>query len=107
MPTTIRRKYGRARLRSSAPETRPLSIIKSALGEMARIALTEPYMTAVERQQIYLRRLPKALDGLRVVHLSDLHYGPLVDPLHLERAIAIANDLKPDLIALTGDYISQ
>ncbi|HEU5238758.1 MAG TPA: metallophosphoesterase, partial [Pyrinomonadaceae bacterium] len=64
-------------------------------------------MIAVERQEIYLRRLAKALDGLRVVHLSDFHYGPLVDPRHLERAIEIANDLKPDLIALTGDYISQ
>ncbi len=74
---------------------------------MARVALTEPFMTAVERQEIYLRRLPKALDGFRVVHLSDFHYGPLVDPRHLERAIEIANDLKPDLIALTGDYISQ
>jgi predicted MPP superfamily phosphohydrolase len=74
---------------------------------MARVALTEPFMTAIERQEIYLRRLPKTLDGLRVVHLSDFHYGPLVDPRHLERAIEIANDLKPDLIALTGDYISQ
>ena len=74
---------------------------------MARVALTEPFMTAIERQDIYLRRLPKAIDGLRIVHLSDLHYGPLVDPRHLERAIEIANDLNPDLIALTGDYISQ
>jgi predicted MPP superfamily phosphohydrolase len=64
-------------------------------------------MLAIERQQIYLRRLPKALDGLRVVHLSDLHYGPIVNPRHLERAIEAANDLKPDLIALTGDYISH
>ena len=74
---------------------------------MARLALTEPFMTAVESQEIYLSRLPKALHGFRVVHLSDFHYGPLVDPRHLERAIEIANDLKPDLIALTGDYISQ
>jgi uncharacterized protein len=74
---------------------------------MARTALSEPFMIAVERQEIFLRRLPKALDGFRVVHLSDLHYGPLVAPRHLERAIAIANELKPDLIALTGDYISQ
>ena len=74
---------------------------------MARVALSEPFMLAIERQQIYLRRLPKALDGLRVVHLSDLHYGPIVNPKHLERAIAAANDLQPDLIALTGDYISH
>jgi len=106
MPTPIQWKHGRAR-RRPREEPRPLSLIKSALGEMARVALTEPFMTAIERQEIYLRRLPKELDGFRVVHLSDFHYGPLVDPRHLERAIEITNDLKPDLIALTGDYISQ
>ena len=74
---------------------------------MARVALSEPFMLAIERQQIYLRRLPQTLDGLRVVHLSDFHYGPLVNPRHLERAIEAANDLQPDLIALTGDYISH
>jgi len=74
---------------------------------MARVALTEPFMIAIERQEIFLRRLPKALDGFRIVHLSDLHYGPFVDPRHLERAIEAANNLNPDLIALTGDYISQ
>jgi hypothetical protein len=74
---------------------------------MARVAFAEPFMIAIERQQIYLRRLPKGLDGLRIVQLSDLHYGPIVNPSHLERAIQAANDLKPDLIALTGDYISH
>ena len=88
-------------------DARPLQVIKSALGEMARVALSEPFMIAVERQEIYLRKLPQALDGFRIVHLSDLHYGPLVDPRHLQRAIEIANELRPDMIALTGDYISQ
>lgn len=106
MPTPIQWRHGRPR-RRLRHEARPQGVIKSALGEMARMALAEPFMTAVERQEIYLRRLPKALDGFRIVHLSDFHYGPLVDPRHLERAIEIANDLKPDLIALTGDYISQ
>ena len=64
-------------------------------------------MLAIERQQVYLRRLPKALDGLRIVHLSDFHYGPIVNPSHLKRAVEAANDLRPDLIALTGDYISS
>lgn len=64
-------------------------------------------MLSIERQEIFLRRLPPKLDGLRVVHLSDFHYGPLVNPQHLERAVQAANDLRPDLIALTGDYISQ
>lgn len=107
MSTSTRRKYGRNRRRPLRPESRPLNVIKSALGEMARVALTEPFMTTIERQEIYLPRLPRQLHGLRIVHLSDFHYGPLVDPRHLERAIEIANDLKPDIIALTGDYISQ
>jgi uncharacterized protein len=88
-------------------DVRPLQVIKSALGEMARVALAEPFMIAVERQEIFLRKLPPALDGFRIVQLSDLHYGPMVDPRHLQRAIEIANDLSPDMIALTGDYISQ
>src|SRR5215813_6819638 len=107
MSIQAQRRSGKLRARRVQRDGRPLTVIKSALGEMARVALTEPFMTAIERQEIYLRRWPKDLSGLRVVHLSDFHYGPLVDPRHLERAIEIANDLNPDLIALTGDYISQ
>ncbi len=74
---------------------------------MARVALTEPFMLVIERQEIELRRLPKDLDGFRIVHLSDFHYGPLTNSKHLERAVEAANDLHPDLVALTGDYISH
>ena len=107
MPTPIRWRHDRPTGRRPRQEPRPLTMIKSALGEMARVALAEPFMLAIERQQIYLRRLPKALDGLRIVHLSDFHYGPLTNSKHLERAVKAANDLRPDLIALTGDYISH
>src|SRR5207249_12022874 len=53
-------------------ESRSLKLIKSSLAEMARVALAEPFMLSIERQEIFLRRLPKALNGLRIVHLSDL-----------------------------------
>jgi uncharacterized protein len=106
MANQIQRRQRRPRGRLHE-DARPLQVIKTALGEMARVALAEPFMIAVERQEIYLRKLPKALDGFRIVQLSDLHYGPMVDAPHLQRAIEIANDLRPDLIALTGDYISQ
>src|SRR5216684_6718472 len=107
MSTPIRWRHDRPAPSRPRPEPRPLSLIKSARGEMARVALSEPFMLAVERQQIFLRRLPSALDGLRIVHLSDFHYGPLTNSEHLERAVNAANDLRPDLIALTGDYISH
>ncbi len=82
-------------------------MLKSALAQAAKHALAEPFMLSIERQDIYLLRLPRKLDGLRIVHLSDFHYGPMVNPEHLERAVKTANELRPDLIALTGDYISQ
>ena len=107
MSTPIRWKHGRTRRRPARLEPRPLNILKSALGEMARAAITEPFMLSIERQEIFLRRLPKRLDGFRIVHLSDFHYGPMVNPEHLKRAVQTANDLHADLIALTGDYISQ
>src|SRR5258708_10260569 len=107
MSTPIRWRHDRPASRGRRQEARALSVIKSARGEMARVAFDEPFMLAIERQEIYLRRLPKGLDGLRIVHLSDLHFGPIVNPRHLERAIEAANDLRPDLIALTGDYISH
>ncbi len=107
MPTPIRWKHDRPRRRPLKAQPRPLNTIKSALAQAARVAVTEPFMLSIERQEIFLRRLPKKLDGLRIVHLSDFHYGPMVNPEHLRRAVKAANDLRPDFIALTGDYISQ
>ena len=55
---------------------------------------------------IHIRRLSKAHDGLRIVQLTDIHhslYTPLED---VERAVRMANHLQPDLIALTGDYVT-
>jgi predicted MPP superfamily phosphohydrolase len=43
------------------------------------------------------------LDGLRILQLSDLHLGAGFDLGDLERGLAIARDLRPDLIVLTGD----
>jgi len=107
MATPIRWNHDRPARRRPRRESRSLKLIKSSLAEMARVALAEPFMLSIERQEIFLSRLPQVLDGLRIVHLSDLHYGPLTSSEHLTRAAKVANDLRPDLIFLTGDYISQ
>jgi predicted MPP superfamily phosphohydrolase len=64
-------------------------------------------MLTIEHQPISLRRLPKEFEGFRVVQLSDVHHGPFSDPSQIERAVETANRLQPDIIALTGDYISK
>src|SRR5207302_10027663 len=50
-------------------------------------------------------RIPAALDGVRIGHLSDLHVRTGVRPRRLEAAVARLNGLRPDLVALTGDYL--
>jgi hypothetical protein len=54
-----------------------------------------------------LQRLPRSLDGLRIVQLSDIHHSPFTGSSQVERAVAVANSLAPDIIALTGDYVSH
>lgn len=60
----------------------------------------------VVRRQIRLSRLPKAFEGFQIAQLSDLHIGPFTTADFIRRCVAITNELKPDLIALTGDYIA-
>jgi len=49
------------------------------------------------------RNLPVEFQGLRVVQLSDVHHSPFLDEERINEAVRMANDLRPDLVALTGD----
>lgn len=97
----------RKNLSSPTASSKPLRALAAGISQMARAALAEPYMLMVERHAIALRRLPRALDGFRIVHLSDLHHSPFTSSRQIERAIETANSLEPDIIALTGDYVSH
>jgi predicted MPP superfamily phosphohydrolase len=57
-------------------------------------------------QRVALHRLPKAFEGFRIVQLSDLHISAFMTADQIRRFAAIANDLKPDLVALTGDFLT-
>jgi predicted MPP superfamily phosphohydrolase len=91
---------------SRRPET-PLRALALNLSEAARSALAEPFRLTIEHHQIHLRRLPQELDGFRIVQLSDLHHSPFTSREQIERAVATANSLQPDIVALTGDYVSK
>ena len=57
-------------------------------------------------QRIRLGRLPKAFEGFRIVQLSDLHISPFMSAEEIRRYVAIANQLKGDLVVLTGDFLT-
>lgn len=67
----------------------------------------EPRWLAVESLSIPIAALPSALDGLRVVCLSDFHLHPYTQIDLIEDAVLIANDLSPDLVCLLGDYVFE
>jgi len=66
----------------------------------------EPKRLVVERHRVRLPRLATALNGLKGAQLTDLHCGPLVSDEYLRSAVSATNALGPDLVCLTGDFIS-
>jgi len=97
----------RARLSSVVRTESHITTIAGNLSRMARVALDEANQLAVEDIEIELNRLSEGLDGMRVVHLSDIHHSPFTDIEHIERAVEISNNLEPDMIVLTGDFVSH
>ncbi|MCK0178402.1 metallophosphoesterase [Flavobacteriaceae bacterium S0862] len=58
--------------------------------------------------KIEFKDLPKTFNGLRIVHISDLHLGSFNYRFHiLKRAVSKINHLKPDLIFFTGDLVNN
>jgi len=50
-------------------------------------------------------RLPRTLDGFRIVQMSDLHIGDVLGRHFLEELVRRSNALRPDLVAVTGDLV--
>jgi len=60
----------------------------------------------VNDERIWLDALPSTLHGLRVVQISDIHYGLFLPKEWLSEAVRQANRLNPDIVALTGDFVT-
>jgi predicted MPP superfamily phosphohydrolase len=67
-----------------------------------RGGLAPPSLVRVE---IPLARWPRALDGFRIVQLSDIHLGPLLDRRFAASLAERVNALAPDLVVVTGDLV--
>ncbi|MFZ2283844.1 MAG: metallophosphoesterase [Lutibacter sp.] len=66
------------------------------------------YRFKVHRIKINFDELPSNFEGLRIVHISDLHLGSFRSRYHiLERAVKIINHLEPDFIFFTGDLVNN
>ena len=75
----------------------------TALGTYAH--WLEPFWIEVSRRDLPIAGLPHSLDGRSLLHLSDLHVGP-VDDSYLERVWRTGAALAPDIVMYTGDWVT-
>jgi len=71
----------------------------------ADAAIFEPNDPKVVRLEVSINRLPEAFNGLTIVQLSDFHYGELC-AIPIRKAVEIVKKLQPDIVVLTGDFIT-
>jgi predicted MPP superfamily phosphohydrolase len=62
---------------------------------------------SVVKRDLGIRGIPGAFAGFRIVQISDIHFDEYTEPWFVRRVIKYINSLMPDLVLLTGDYISM
>ena len=75
----------------------------AVVGDGVIFEANRPRLVSIE---IPLSRLPESWDGFRIVQLSDLHYDDHFSVIPLTKAVGLVNRLKPDLVVVTGDFIT-
>ena len=76
-------------------------------GPLLYASTIEPHSLEIVEQTIPLRGLGGGFEGFRVVQLSDLHAGQWIDRAQLQRTFELARDLSPDLVVITGDFLTR
>ena len=66
------------------------------------------YRFKIHRVKVTFKTLPKAFDGFKIIHISDLHLGSFNYRYHiLDRAVKLINGLNADIIVFTGDLVNN
>jgi hypothetical protein len=101
------------------PLPSPVSLARRRFLEKTALAMTTaPFVAGaygmfyerlnleVSHRRIKIPRLPSVFEGFRIAQLSDIHIGPFMTAEEIRRYVGIANALKPELVALTGDFVT-
>ncbi len=75
-------------------------------GALAYSGGFDPRHLEITHRTIKLTRLAPQLDGLRIAQLSDIHYEQYTQPSFVREVVAEVNRQAPELVLLTGDYVS-
>jgi hypothetical protein len=67
----------------------------------------ERHWVEVTERDVYLRGLPASFDGMRIAQISDIHMDEFTEPFFLRQVIDRVNQIKPDAVFITGDFVTS
>lgn len=102
--------FGMTFIVSVVTRFKPFTAKKALCAFLLTVCITGYSMwEAYNVQPVYItiptKKLPEGTDKLRIVFLVDVHIGGLATFPHIERAVKIADEAKPDILLLGGDVI--
>ncbi|MEN6558471.1 MAG: metallophosphoesterase [Thermoguttaceae bacterium] len=74
---------------------------------LTRLPRNEILQLEESRWTLDVPRLAPALDGLSILHLSDFHFFGRVGKAYFREVVRVANQLRPDLVCITGDLVDR
>lgn len=83
------------------PSAWDIFCVASVLGIWPRFC--EPKILTTSYLKIPVKSLPSQLEGLKIAHISDLHFNENIQDCFLEKIKTKINQFQPDLIVITGD----
>ena len=97
MPLLTRRNFLRGTLASLA----------GAGGAYVYARTIEPTWLDIVRHDLFLRKLPDAFADYKIAQISDLHFGPFIQPAHVDPVVDALLALNADVVVITGDIVSR
>ncbi len=61
----------------------------------------------IKEYKVVNTKITDSYHGLKIVHLSDIHYGSTISEKELNNIVDKINEIKPDIVVLTGDLIDD
>lgn len=86
---------------------RQVAVVIGAVLIINGVSFYEARQISITSIEIPLRGLPKELDGLKVVQISDVHFGMINGQEKLTQIVKMVNNLSPDIVVITGDLVDE
>ena len=85
---------------------RKIQVVMSKLSSKLGLRKFDPADFKLEHVYVSIPQLPIPFRNYRILQISDIHYGQWISADRLEGVVDLINKNNPDLVAITGDFVS-